>query len=264
MKKLIYKYLCLAALLHIFPAGPASAKPLEILLAYENTSLPPYYLGDAENIPEDPGIAVELLILLDDRLPEVRFVFRRDPWKRCQKHLGAGQVDAIFPASFKAERQKIGVYPITGNDLDTSCAIVRLSYFLYTRTPERIGWNGRELASDGAIGAPTSYSIVGDLKKRGLIVDDSAPTTKQNLSKLRLGRVAAVAAQDCTADPIIAADERLRKIVKIYPPLKTRHNYLMFSHRFMDRHPELARRIWTTLRSVREQYGEALTRKYMN
>jgi polar amino acid transport system substrate-binding protein len=256
------KIICSLFIVFLLSVGHLYAGPVEILVAYESTPLPPYYFGDTVDIPEQPGIAVELLMLLDKQMPEIRITFRRAPWKRCLMELKIGRVNGIFPASFKPERREIGVYPTHNDQPDKTRALINLSYFLYALNDSPITWNGQQLVVDGTIGAPTSYSIVGDLKKMGHNVDDGARTTKKNLIKLQHKRVMAVAAQDVTADPLLESDNRFSDIVKLLPPLKTKPNYLMFSHQFVQQHPKLAERIWMTLKSVREEYLEQLSRKY--
>ena len=124
------------------------------------------------------------------------------------------------------------------------------------------GYQGGKLK--GAIGIPTGYSIIRDLKRDGFEVDDTAQTTLQNLIKLKAGNVRAVAAQDVAADPIIKSNPAFKDIVpKIFPAINTKPNYLIFSRQFYTEHPGLAKRIWSELKSVREENFEALSLKYM-
>ncbi len=64
------------------------------------------------------------------------------------------------------------------------------------------------------------------------------------------------------------ADYKLRKnhefaaIARSGPPVAVKDYYLQLSHRFHDDHPELAQRIWNTLREVRQSESERLLQKY--
>ena len=40
--------------------GAIWAESIKLTMAYEDTTLPPFYLGEGERIPEKPGIAIEL------------------------------------------------------------------------------------------------------------------------------------------------------------------------------------------------------------
>lgn len=240
----------------------ASSSPLEITIAYENTPLPPYYFGAGDEIPGLPGIAVELLQIVDKRLPEVTIKFRRAPWKRCKNELRDGTIEAIFPASFKPARKKIGKYPRTQGILDSEKRMLFLSYYFYAVKGTGFRWDG-ELEGKWVIGAPTGYSIVDDLKKHDQEVDDQAATTRQNLLKLITGRVQAVAAQGVTADPLIQSEQQFQRVEKLSPPINTKANYLIFSHQFINKHQQLAEKFWSTLQDVREEKLEELALKYV-
>ena len=245
-----------------FMVSPIHAGPVEIRMAYEDTALPPFYLGEGTRIPEKPGIAVEMLQLLDEQLPEVRIVFRRVPWKRCQRELGAGQVDAIFPGSFNTSRQKIGVYPTRNAQPDALRGIISLSYYFYVLKNTPVSWNSGRLELKGVIGAPTGYSVVGYLREMGLEVDDHATTTMQNLLKLTINRVQAVAAQDVSADPLIQSEPKFKNVIKLFPPINTKPNFLIFSHPFFREHPQLAEHIWSELQVIQKVHFERLSHRY--
>ncbi|THB81309.1 MAG: amino acid ABC transporter [Desulfobacteraceae bacterium] len=243
-------------------SAPAYAQPLEIIMAYENTALPPFYVGEGKEVPSNPGIAVELLKLVDQKLPGITIKFRRIPWDKCQEELGEGKVDAIFPGSFNISRMKIGVYPFNTGEPDGARCIVFLSYYFYVLKDEPFAWESYIPQLEGTVGAPTGYSIVKDLQKMGLEVDDTAPTTLQNLMKLKARKVRAVAAQDVTADPLIKSNPALGGIVKISPPINIKPNYLIFSRQFYTQQPDLCKRIWSELTRVRKSHLEILSLKY--
>lgn len=247
----------------LFSATTVKSEPVDILVAYENTDLPPFYYGEGDLVPEQPGIAVELLQILDKQTPEIIIHFRRTPWKRCLEELKHGAVDALFPASFKPSRQELGVYPTSNNLVNEQFHLINLSYFFYGLKNSPVQWDGKELKVEGVIGAPTGYSIVEDLKKQGLSVDDKATTTEQNLLKLITRRVTVVAAQSVTMDPLIASSSKYDNVEKITPPINTKANYLMLSHQFIEAHPAIAELIWSNLKRVREEHFTSLAHKYL-
>ena len=237
-------------------------EPVEILLAYEDTALPPFYLGEGEVIPEKPGIAVDILKRVDSRLDEISISFRRKPWERCKFELKKGKVDGIFPASFKPARMEIGVYPMAAGTVDRSSSLVSLSYYFYVMKGTNHLWDGGNFYVNGRIGVPTGYSVASDLKRKGYLIDDTAATTKQTLMKLAGGRVQAVAAQDVTADPIIRKEPEFSNIVKLSPAINTKPNYLIFSHQFNKKHRVLVERIWQTISIVIEEESLDLHSEY--
>lgn len=245
-----------------------SAVAIEINVAYENKEQPPYYMGNTESIlPDKPGVAVEMVKMLEEKVDGLKVKLTRVPWKRCTKQLENNIVDGIFNASYKTSRLKIGWYPTKDKthvgQVDETKRITTITYSLYVLKGTDLGWTGNNYdVLKGEIGAPLGYSIVGDLQKNGVEVDE-APSTKMNLHKLRKKRVAAVALQSVTADSIIKANPDLfGEIEKVQPPLKTKPYYLMLSHRFVKAHPNIAQKIWDAISNIRENNFETIAAKY--
>ncbi len=242
-----------------------AAEPRTIVLAYEDTALPPYYLGETNAVPADkPGISIEILRMLDAEMEDVAFVFKRMPWKRCLYELQNGVVDAAFPGSFKEERTRMGVYPTLANGrTDTAKSMVDLSYYLYVLEGSPVTYDGEDIHTleGGVVAAPLGYSINDDLRAMGVTVDESGDTLA-NLLKLVRGRAAAIAVQDVTADALIMDDPRFTDVRRLEPPLRSKPNYLLFSHQFMEEHPELAQRIWSRLAELVKEKTPALAQRY--
>lgn len=91
--------------------GSASAQLITFHLAYEDKDSADHTVSGTA-IPQNPGIMVEMIRLIETRVPNLRITFSRKPWARCLAELESGDVDAIFSSSFKPERMKIGVYPM--------------------------------------------------------------------------------------------------------------------------------------------------------
>ena len=95
------KYILHIQIIAIFiTVASAYAQPLKLTMAYEDTALPPFYLGEGKEVPAKPGIAIELLKQVDERLHEITINFRRIPWDRCQKELKEGVVDVLVGQDF--------------------------------------------------------------------------------------------------------------------------------------------------------------------
>lgn len=259
----LFLAVCALAVSGAWAAQPS--QPVTILVAYEDTALPPYYLGETREVPDRPGIGVELLQHLDEAMPEVVFYFKRMPWKRCLYELEVGAVDAAFPASFKEERQRMGAYPRKDGQPDVDRSMINLSYFLYTLRDSGIAYEKGEIVNlhGRRVGAPMGYSVVGDLKAMGVTVDEGGDTL-QNLVKLIRYRVPVVAVQDVTADALIEREPKLfADVVKLWPPLKSKPNYLLFSHQFRARHPALAELVWDRFVDVKREFLREIAAKYV-
>ncbi len=110
------------------------------------------------------------------------------------------------------------------------------------------------------IGANAGYSIVSDLRRRGIEVVE-VKTTEQNFMKLQLGRIAGYAQQDITADLIVESGQ-YEEIVKLPIPLATKDYFLMFSHQFMEQHPDIAEQFWTKIGELRDFVTKEVSPKY--
>ncbi len=243
-------------------ACPEESEPrLNIQLAYSDVEAFPYQMGNGYEIAKPPGIAVEILSKAAQDIG-IDISFIRFPNKRVQEYLKQGEVDGAFIFSFKKERLRMGCYPMHDGKPDRGKRIAVLSYYLYKNGHGRIQWDGQRFSGvdEITIGANSGYSIVEDLKKIGVRVEE-AKTTKQNLEKLRLGRIDGFAAQDITVNPYIV-HEKYSNIQTTGPPLKTKDYYLILSRRFVSERPEIAERLWTKISQIRDGITEKSAPRY--
>lgn len=265
MKARLQPYLALLPLCLLLAASQPAFAETVLHVAYEDKTQFPYYMGDTEKVPEKPGAAVELVKLLERRIPGLRIKFSRYPWKRCLTMLGTGQVDGIFNASYNAERTRIGAYPWRGGQVDPARRLTTISYHLYALPEADLGWNGEAFEDpDLVIGAPLAYSIVNDLENLGVSVM-KVRSSRQSLQLLIARRVNAVALQSVTADFLLSRNtDQFPGIVRIDPPLKTKPYYLMLSREFRAANPDLAEQIWNAIGELREEKLEALAKPYLS
>lgn len=241
-----------------------------LTIAYEDKEQPPYYMGNThEVLASKPGVAVEMVQALATKIPEIQIRLVRMPWARCLAGLATNTWDGIFNASYSRDRLSIGWYPTTDGShagpVDESKRITTIAYSLYARKDSNLEWNGRILVgSPKELAAPQGYSIVADLKNLGIGVIE-VPGTTNIMSMMAAGRVAGAALQDITADSIIRKNPATyAAIKKIEPPLVQKAYFLMLSHQFVSRNPELAQRIWQVLKEMRETEFGALVAKYLD
>jgi len=235
-----------------------------ITLVYEVKPNPPFYLGKKTINWNKPGITLEVLKSLEKKL-NIKFKFDRLPWARGLEQLKNNLVDGIFHASFKAERLKIGAYPLSNGKPDTSRKLMSQSYFLYKRKESPLTWDGITFGNlHGSIGAIIGYAIVGDLALINVEVEEVV-SQWSNLRKLVLGRIEGVAGLESMNDIVIKAHpEEFMSIAKVYPPIMSKPYYLMLSHKFVRENPELAEAIWDGIRDIRQTgVYEDIARSYL-
>ena len=266
MKACFHAFLALALQILLI-WSPASTGLAETVLhvAYEDKTQFPYYMGDTQAVLDRPGAAVELVRMLEERIPGLQIKFSRYPWKRCLAMLETGQVDGIFNASFSQARTRIGEYPWKDGHVDASRRLTTISYHLYALPHAELGWNGEAFEDPHlTIGAPLGYSIVNDLENLGVSVM-KVRSSMQSLQLLNAGRVDAVALQSVTADYLLMNNsDQLTDIVRIDPPLKTKPYYLMLSRQFKAANPVLSEQIWDAIGELRNEQLEALAQPYLS
>jgi polar amino acid transport system substrate-binding protein len=247
----------------------ANANIIEITIAYEDKEQPPYYMGNTSQVlPQNPGVAVEMVKLLEERIPELKINLIRCPWQRCLFELSQNTVAGIFNASYSLARLAIGWYPTVDNshdgEIDVDRRITTITYSFYVLNDSKLTWNGSNFENlTGNIGAPLGYSVVNDLKSMNIPVEE-AHSTFNNLDKLLAGRISAVALQDVTADDIINNNEKYSSIIKLPIPFMSKPYYLMLSHKFVTENPVLAQKIWDEIKNIRINLFDDLVKKYDN
>jgi polar amino acid transport system substrate-binding protein len=242
--------------------GSASAQAIHFHLAYEDKDSADHTASGIA-IPENPGIMVEMVRLLETRVPNLHIVFSRKPWARCLTELESGAVDGIFSSSFKPERMKIGVYPMKDGKDDRRYRIDTKSYSFYKLNNSTSKWDGKgfENVQLGVL-AVRGYSVVDDLKKLGVSVKE-VNRPEDAFRMLLAGRADGFAHLTEFGDYVLKGNPEFARIVKATPPIVSKDYYLQISHQFQVRHPTLVPAIWQALAEIRLAEFERLEAKYV-
>ncbi|WDP92499.1 MAG: transporter substrate-binding domain-containing protein [Desulfobacter sp.] len=225
-----------------------------------------YVVGGGGAFAADkPGIEIELYRMVAEKLNlDVRFI--RMPWNHCLRRLENNTVDGVFPASFKPERLKYGVFPMTSGRVDPSRRTRDNAYSLYKLKGNAIGWDGSELVNvTGKVGVPTGWRIAGEMIPRyNFIVEDTINANVPNL--LVYGRLQGYICLETVFDVYLARRPAFyANIVKVRPPVSRNPYYLMLSNQFFSRHPGTAEKIWDTVRDIRRSPAyDALVSSYLD
>ncbi len=221
--------------------------------AFEDKESFPYYMGRGLKPRMNlPGASVEVVQLVCDKL-NIKINWIRMPWKRCLNTLGINKIDGTFNASYKQEREKLGVYPSKDGNVDKSRRLVTVHYAFYKLLGSDVNWDGKTLNNfTGTVGAVNGYSVEKDLIAKGIPVDP-APDTLANLNKLLFRRVNLIAGAKLQIDSFIKTKpDQYQNIIEIETPLKIKASYLILSHQFVKNNRETAKKIWDTIKEVRE------------
>ena len=247
---------------------PTYSIAVEFNVAYGPDEIVPYIMGNSTQIPQEkPGIAVDVVLMLEKNVDNLKIKLKRYPWKRSQAELKHNKIDGIFAASYKKERLKLGWYPTTDGthegQIDTSRRIDTFSYSLYKLKGSKISWDGAKFINvdpNKKLGASLGQSIVEDLKSRGIKMV-SCTSLICGFQMLNLKRVQGVVSWDVVGDKFLKYPE-FQGIEKVTPPIVTKHYYLMISNQFVKQHPMLAQKIWDNIKIIRDTKMEMLVQKY--
>src|SRR3954467_6087209 len=152
----------------------AASAQMKMKFAAEDKDLYPTYLGSGtDTLAEKPGVTVELIRLAAKDIG-IEPVFVRAPWRRCMELLKEGEVDAVINGSYSSARTGFWAFPMQGEKPDDGRKSHVWAYTLYRKKGSQVAWDGSKFSNvDGPLGTPLGYSIVADLKKMNLEVDES-------------------------------------------------------------------------------------------
>ena len=243
---------------------PLISSSQELIWATDNTPGGYYINGGGTTFNEEkPGIEIELYQMVGQKLG-LTIVFKRYPWNRCLELIQKNKVDGVFPASFKEERMKIGVYPMSAGKIDPSKKSRDNAYFLYKLRSDPITWNGQNFINNiGSIGAPFGWAIVDDLKKKNISVIE-LPINTNTVNLLIHKRLQGFVCLETVFDSYIHNNfKEFSNIVKVTPPIWEKPYYLMLSHQFVVGNLKSAETIWNTIRDIKKSNGfKNLIKKY--
>lgn len=229
-----------------------NARP-SLVFAFQDTDNYPFQVGNGADIREKrPGIAVEQIREVASRLNlDIELV--RVPWKRGLVMLKKGRIDGLFSASYQKARRQYGRYPFDGEKESSELRSYSNSYSLFIHKDSEISWDGTSFnRQEFRVFVPLGFSIANDLKKHGLLVNESSDVLLF-LKMLSKNRVDAVALLTPSGQSYLSKHKDELSSVRMLPtPLVSKDYYLMLSHQFVVKDAPLASQIWATIAAVRD------------
>jgi polar amino acid transport system substrate-binding protein len=179
------------------------------------------------------------------------------PWKRCLDDAKAGSVDAIATASYKDERAVFLNYPEgAATDATSPWRVTQVEYVAITPTTDSAGApNAYVFAGDlktlpNPVRAPIGYSIIDDLKKAGLMVDE-AQTAEANFKKLMRDKTGALVDLIDVAKHFQALPEFSGKFTVQPKPITSKSYYFVFT-KAGHISAEDSKKIWSEIARIRD------------
>jgi len=257
-------FTALTFLLILFCGTGFTAEEEVLRLGYSDSEAYPYQMNHEK---DPPGIAFEIISEAAKKTG-IKVIFIALPNKRVQTSLMEGTlIDGAFMFSYSRERTLNGVYPEIKGVPDGRRRIATLSYYIYKKKGSPLNWDGKSFSgidkSDirNSIGANTGYSVVNDLKKMGVHVDDGSRTTKQNFLKLQSGRIIGFAHQDLVADNYLLLNN-IPDIEKLPRPFIQKNYFLMISRQYYSKNRQTAERLWNEIGQIRDRKTAEIMHKY--
>lgn len=249
----------------IFNSVYSMEKPEKILLGHEDKNAYPWVFP-VENGYE--GLDIELLKIMSEEIG-VTIEFVAYPWIRCLEEMRRGNVDGVFASSFRQERMAMGRYPMNDDKLDTKRMIHTSGYSLYIRKGSDVSFDGQNFYNlNGELGVQRAFSIIPELNKFNIPLDDGTADPIAILLKLMTNRIDAAAIQTARGDNVLETNKRLRESITTFetnkPPFEPKPYFVMFSHQFYDKYPDFAEKFWDMLPEViaSDKFNKAVSEFY--
>ncbi len=226
----------------------AQAQVRLVSVCYDETAMRPW-LNKA-------GVA---LLKTTASLQHVEFEQVPLPWLRCLRDVGNGTYAGAIGASFSDERAAFAVYPITPDgQIDPSRRMQSSSYSLFRAKGASGDWDGKQFLNVSTrVIAQRGYSVVADLRKHGVLVDQTARDPETVFKMLIAGRSQLGALITEQGEETMAKPEFGKQIEMLPQPLVVKDYYLIFGQRYYQSNKRLVEELWDHLAVVRDSKDTA-------
>ncbi len=190
-------------------------------------------------------------------------VFTPMAWKDCLNKTGIGAYDALVSGSYKAKRAQTLVYPPdAATAVKSKWRIMQVEYVLVTPVAHSFEYKGDINTLPTPVRAPLGYSIVDDLRAKGLKVITN--NTRRNLKSIDRMQ------QGCVITPPENAIRLIKELefkdrLKIHAkPVKSKSYFMLFSKQAKKFSQPEIEKIWNEIVKLRddEQFMKQLFQKY--
>ncbi len=235
--------LCCLLFAFLVVCQPTQAQPRVVSVCYDETTVRPWV--------NKAGVA---LLKTTASLRDIQFEQVPLPWLRCLRDVDRGIYAGAIGASYSDERAAFAVYPTTADgQLDPSRRMLSSSYSLFRVKGATGGWDGKQFHDlTTRVIAQRGYSVVADLRKLGVLVDQSAKDPETVFKMLIAGRSQLGALVTEQGDETLAKPEFRKQLEKLTPPLVVKDYYLVFGRRYYEDNRRMVEEMWDHLAVVRD------------
>lgn len=254
------KRVILSIVLLIFMGSRANAADLTVNVATGDVANVPRILGEGSTLHEPPGIQIELLMKAAKQVG-INLKITRLPSKRVLDTLEKGQSDSALIFSYSEDRAKYAAYPMKKGNPDSARKIYNVGYAIYKQKNSPLEWDGKKFLNlKGVIGSMLGWSVSEELSRMGLKVEE-VKNHKQNLEKLKLGRVDAVVGPEEVINYLILIND-YKNIEKLQKPYSEKPYFVIFNKKFKDKNSDIIEKLWDKIGEIREKTISELMPKY--
>lgn len=244
-------------------AAPPPCKPVRV--GYSDRERAPYYMGNGGDVPDQPGVLVELMREAF-RAVGCPVTFVRLPIARVRLALSSGTVD-IAPADMPADSGAGYVIATAANGEPDQRRSLRTMAYVFVRAEDRLPADTDPVKyfKTHVLAANQGTVLAEHLKADGLKIDEGSFSSWNNLDKLRLKRVDGFTLALMTPgalDPYISARYG-KELVRLDKPVRTSSMWLGANRDYYQRNREQVEAAWNWIGAHGVQQVEALTKKYI-
>jgi hypothetical protein len=233
-------------------------------VGYSDRERVPYYMGNGNEVPDQPGVLVELF---RDAFRSVGcpVLLVRLPAARVRIALVSGAVD-IAPADTPDERDAGYVIASTPTGEADRKRALRTASYVFVRTADKLpaSTDPMEYFKNHILAANQGTLLAVQLKAAGLQVDDGSFSSWNNLDKVRLKRVDGftLALMTPTALDSYVTARYGQQLMRLDKPVRTSYMWLGANRTYYQQHRQQIEAVWNWLGAHGAQEVDTLTRKY--
>ncbi|MYM69257.1 hypothetical protein GTP45_20795 [Pseudoduganella sp. FT55W] len=253
------------SLLLLVGIGAHAAEPCApVRVGYSDRERVPYFMGNGAEVPEQPGVLVELF---RDALRAVGcpVVLVRLPVARVRIALVSGAVD-IAPADAPDEPDAGYVIATTATGEPDRKRGLRTASYVFVRTADKLPSSTDPLQyfKTRILAANQGTMLAAQLKAAGLQIDDGSFSSWNNFDKVRMKRVDGftLALLTPTALDSYLTARYGQQLARLDKPVRTSFMWLGANRAYYQQHRQQMEAVWNWLGAHGAQEVDALTRRY--